>query len=251
MGFVPADLTAIPVQRLAPRRLHLGPFGSARDLVKFLCFATVGATVAAVTSAVVWLPFLAVGAMVAFVRVEGQSLDQFALGYGRFRWRSSTGFPGAAGPSPPASRISASSRVPPPAIRAGGIPIAYLPPSELQRLFEEWRSALATLDHPIGCRVRGELFSPLPFLPVAATPREAERTALESYRELVRLLLRRRYRRVVDLTVWNTPSDTASGRIGREAQVDELVAALDRLGIPAQRVPTDAGGPAATVGAPA
>jgi len=248
MGFAPANLSAIPIHHLAYRRLRLGPFGSGRDLVKFLCLAIIGATVAAVTSAVVWLPFLAAGALIAFVRVEGQTLDDFALGYCRFQWRSSVGSRRVSGASPPIHPSPGSSRGASTSVRAGGIPIAYLPPEELQRLFEEWRSILAALDRPIGCRMRGEVFSPLPFLPVSASPHDAERAALQSYRELVHLLLRRRYRRVVDLTVWSDPSDRGPRAIDLDTPLDELVGALTRLGIPARRFPAARGRSASTCG---
>jgi hypothetical protein len=236
MGFAPADVAAIPVHHLAQRRLRLGPFGSGRDLVKFLCIATVGATVAAVTSAVVWLPFLAIGATIALVRVEGQTIDDYALGYCRFRWRSAVASRGAEG-APPAGRSSGTSSGNSPfSIRAGGIPIAYLPPPELEHLFQEWRSTLAAFDHPVGCRMRGELFSSLPFLPVSTEARGIERAALDSYRELVRALLHERYRRAVDLTVWNDRSDRESDRIGVQTQIEEVVGALERLGIPARAI---------------
>jgi hypothetical protein len=234
LTFAPSDVCAIPVQRLSPRQLRLGPFGSGRELVKFLGVASVGAAVAAVTSAAVWIPFLAVGALLAFVRVEGRTLDDLALGYCRFRVRTTTGARAGAPPVPsqPASdgleKGSAS-------IQAFGIPIAYLPPQELQRLYDEWRATLAGVDRPIGCRVRGERFSPLPFLPVPTAPTLAEREALSSYRQMVRLLLHHRYRRVIDLSVWNDPADAGPGASRVTAQLDALTSALHRLAIPANR----------------
>jgi len=251
MGCAPADLSAIPVHQLTHRRLHLGPFGSGRDLGKFLGLATVGAIVAAVTSAVLWLPFLGVGAMVAFVRVEGRTLDDYALGYCRFRWRASGGSGG------PPNGASAGVGRPPlldglarTELLAGGIPIAYLPPSDLQRLFEEWRSVLATIDRPFGCRMRGERFSPLPFLPAAHGLPLAEETALQSYRDLVRALLRHRFRRVVELTVGDDPSDRRPGRWELTACLEELASALERLGIPARtRSASDPGDRAPAPGA--
>jgi hypothetical protein len=236
MELAPADPAAIPVHQLSARRLHLGPFGSGLDLAKFLCIAAVGAIVAALSSAVLWLPFLGVGAMVALVRVEGRTLDDYALGYCRFRWRTSLASE-AFLPGPPAHRPRYGGDLgPDPAIRTGGVPIAYLPPADLQRLFEEWRSALAAFGRPIGCRMRAERFSPLPFLPSPARFEDGERGAVESYRELVRHLLRTRYRRVVDLTVWNDPTDRHPNTVGREADLSELTSALERLGIPIYRI---------------
>jgi hypothetical protein len=236
MGFAPADVAAIPVHRLAHRRLRLGPFGSGRDLVKFLGIATVGAAVAAVTSAVVWLPFLAIGATLTLVRVEGQTLDDYAMGYCRFRWRSDFASRRATSAPPGGRSPGKSPGSSPYSIRAGGIPIAYLPPRDLEHLFEEWRATLATLDRPVGCRVRGESFSPLPFLPVSTEATGTERAALDSYQDLVRALLHLRHRRAVDITVWNDRPDGESGAIGLQTQLEQLVAALERLGIPARIV---------------
>jgi hypothetical protein len=249
MSLARVDLSAIPIHPLAHRRLRLGPFGSGRDLVKFLCVAAIGATVAAVTSAVVWLPFLAIGALIALVRVEGRSLDDFVLDYCRFQWRSTVGVRNLSGRSAEASRRGASSRRATASVRAGGIPIAYLPPQELQRLFEEWRSILGTFDRPVGCRMRGEVFSPLPFLPSTEHLRAAEKLAADSYRDLVRALLRKRFRRTVDLTVWNDPADKGPAAIGLQAQLDELVGALERLGIPARSMPPDSVAPPSILGA--
>ena len=229
------DLSAIPVRQLVPRRLRLGPFASGRDLVKFLCLATTGAAAAAVTSVVVWLPFLAAGAVLALVRVDGRTLDDYALGYCRFRRRASHGTTDTAAAAPYGSRSSRPRSHPSPIIRAGGIPIAYLPPADLHRLFDEWRSAVSAIDGVVGIRSRGELFSPLPFLPAVERPRGPERVALESYRELVRGLLRKRYRRVVEVMVRAGRSDGDAPPISLETQVEALLATLERLGIPTDR----------------
>lgn len=248
MGFVPPDLAAIPVHQLAPRRLHLGPFMSGRDVVKFLGVAATGAIVAALSWAVLWLPFLVLGAVVAFVRVEERTLDDYALGYVRFRWRSS-GSPRRTTAGARAGAPLAEARTGrPPSIRAGGIPIAYLPPGDLQRLFEEWRSALSALGHPLAGRMRAEPFSPLPFLPDVGRSKGGDHNALESYRELVRTLLRHRYRRVVDLTAWPNRSEPESKTFVLGANHSELVSTLERLGIPTEDTAADDGTPGPTLG---
>lgn len=239
MELNPLDLAAIPVHRLAIRGLHLGPFGSGQDLVKFLGVAVFGAVVAAVSSAVLWVPFLALGAIIAFVRVEGRTLDDYALGYFRFRWRTKH----ASGRPVPSSTVSpparGGTRQRRPSIRAEGVPIAYLPPADLQHLYDEWRAALRALDRPLGYRMRGERFSPLPFIPTISGLDAGESAALASYRDLVRAVLRHRYRRVVDLTVWNDPSDRRPKSGHLEAAVTELITALERLGVPAYRALPD------------
>jgi hypothetical protein len=239
MGFSSIDLNAIPVQPLVDRRLRLGPFASGRDLVRFLGIAAAGAVVAALSSALVWLPFLAVGTLVAFARFEGQTLDDYAVGYCRFRYRASAGSArpiARAGRSGERSRSNSSIGSAAGRIRAGGIPIAFLPPTELERLFGEWRSTLASFDRPIGFRMRGERFSPLPFMPAAGSWNGPEGEVLESYRGLVRELLRHRYRRVVDLSVWESPAERNESSRARESRLDDLVAGLTRMGIPAWKV---------------
>jgi hypothetical protein len=231
-------LSAIPVHRLVPRRLHLGPFGSGSDLVKFLGLAMVGAAVAATTSLLLWLPFLGVGLLVALVRVEGRSLDDYALGYCRYRWRTaSSPAPGTVRRAAPTGSQRAASVT---GIRAGGTPIAYLPPGDLQRLFEEWRSALNALDRPVGGCMRGEPFSPLPFLPPSGVGPVEERAALDAYRELVRLLLRHRYRRVVELSVAPSATDSEPESAGLRVQLDGLLSMLERVGISAEGAVVDA-----------
>lgn len=248
MGFVPADLAAIPVHQLVHRRLRLGPFSSGRDLVMFLFVATVGAVVASLTSAAVWLPFLAIGATVAFVRVEGRSLDDFVLGYCRYHLRSSTGAGRSARAPSPGPRTGTPGRGSTTTIRTGGIPIAYLPPQELQHLFEEWRSALNSVDYPLGCRMRGERFSAVPFLPEVRGLHGPERIASESYRELVRALLRHRFRRVVDLSTWTDPSERPAASVESSARLDGLMAGLERLGVPIRNAPPGSAGTAFEAG---
>lgn len=222
-----AYLGEIPVVPLAERRLHLGPFDSGRTLATFLCAAILGAIVAAATSAVVWLPFLGAGALLAFVRLEGQPLDEYALGYCRYGLRTRLG--GAPGrdyqPRGPPHRSDEG-------IRARGVPVAYLPPEELQRLFEGWRAALVALDTPVAIQVSAERFSPVPYLPARGSMTAPDHAAQRSYRELVRLLVGSRLRRKVDLRVGRDGGDHETAVVG-------LLEALQRLGVPAERVQRD------------
>lgn len=249
MGFIPADLAAIPIHPLVHRRLRLGPFSSGRDIVMFLCFATLGAVVASFTTAVLWLPFLGLGATVAFVRVEGRPLDDLALGYCRFQWRISAGARRES--RNPSTDLRTDSTGPTSSwtFRTGGIPISYLPPHELQHLFEEWRSALAAFDHPLVCRMRGERFSAVPYLPEIRGLRGPERSASESYRSLVRALLRDRFRRVVDLSVWAETAERESLSTEVAAKLEGLLAAVERLGVPIRSTPSGSARPAPGVGA--
>lgn len=232
MELASAGLSGIPIPRLTSRRLHLGPFDSGRDLVKFVCMATLGAAVAAATSVVVWLPFLGLAAVVAFVRVGERRVDDYAIGYCRYRWRksaqSSLRISGSASAgTAPREPVDTS-----PHVQVGGIPLAHLPPAELERIFAEWRSTLTALDRPISYRMRGERFSPLPFLPPALRVAEPERAALAAYRQLVRALLRNRFHRVVDIRMGEDPSPEGSRCIGAEVQLEDFTAQLARLGVP-------------------
>lgn len=232
MALASADLSAIPIPRLTSRRLHLGPFDSGRDLVKFVCMATLGAAVAAATSVVVWLPFLGLAAVVAFVRVEGRRVDDYAIGYCRYRWRKSARSSGRADGDACVGTADRNAADSSPCVQVGGIPLAHLPPAELERIFGEWRSALTALDRPISYRMRGERFSPLPFLPPSIRVQEPERAALAAYRQLVRALLRNRFHRVVDIQMGENPSPDGSRSIGAEVQMDDIAAQLARLGVP-------------------
>lgn len=224
-------LTEIPVQQLISRRLHLGPFVSGRALIKFLGIATLGAAVAALTSVVVWLPFLGVGVVLAFLPVEGRPLDEFVTNYCRYCWRTLENS-GPHRPGPRGADAQGGSDPHRPALRAGGIPVAYLPPAELEQVFHEWRAALLALDYPLTMRVGGERISPLPFLPPRRRAHGPERTAMESYRELIRALLRPRFRRVVDLTFWADRDGPASVSVDHRVQADDLVSRLTHLGVP-------------------
>ncbi len=220
-------LADIPFFPLAERRLHLGPFDSGRNLATFLCAAIVGAIVASASSAVVWLPFLGAGALLAFVRVEGQPLDEYALGYCRYGLRTMLGGdPGRKSPRRGLTRRSGGG------IRARGVPVAYLPPEELQRLFEGWRAALVALDAPVAIEVTTERFSPVPYLPAPGRTSDPDHAALRSYCELVRLLVGSRLRRRVDLRIGGDGGDSESATLG-------LLEALQRLGVPAEPVQRD------------
>lgn len=218
-------LGEIPFLTLSDRSLHLGPFTSGRGLVTFLSATIVGAIVAAASSAVLWLPFLGVGALLAFVRVEGQPLDEYALGYVRYGLRTTLGDPVGRRPRHRGLLDTADRR-----IHARGVPVAYLPPDELQRLFAGWRAALSALDGPVAIRVSAERFSSLPYLPADRPIGTVDREALTAYRELVRLLLSSRLHRRVELKLG------AGGPEG-QAATEELLGALRRLGIPADIEP--------------
>lgn len=236
---VPAlTLSSIPIHQLSGRRLHLGPFGSGRDLTKFLCFAIVGAAVAALSSVFLWLPFLGVGLAIAYFRVEGQSLDDYALQYCRYRWRTDVVPRGRSHAPSARTKSEGGERSGLSSLRTGGIPLAYLPPADLERIFEQWRSVLSAVDRPLSCRMRCERFSPLPFLPAFADAGEGESGAQHAYAELVRSLLRNRYRRVVDLVLWSDPTDPHFEDAGPDAPITDLAEALERLGIPTARVST-------------
>jgi hypothetical protein len=221
------------------RRLRLGPFPSARDALKFLAYAAVGALVAALGSPLLGLVAIVVGFAAAVVRVDGQGIDRQALAFLRFhlgyaRW--------VRGMSPGPTSNFARRGLAPGAdgrfvavLRAGGTPMAYLPPHEIARRFELFRELLRSGN--------GELTLFASLAPMRATPvtpgpladGRPDRAARDGYAELVRLLCARRQVRRVDLVL-------ASARVGSdgiadlEVRVGSLLDRLAALGVPAVRL---------------
>ena len=69
------------------RRLRLGPFASARDAVKFACYAAAGALLAPFVTPYAWLPVVAVGFLVSAWRPEGEALDERVAHWATWRVR--------------------------------------------------------------------------------------------------------------------------------------------------------------------
>ncbi len=220
------------------RRLRLGPFPSAHDALKFATWAAVGALVAAFAGAVYWLPFLGGGFLIAVYRHDGKSLDEAITDRCSFHLRAIVGRPRGHGAAVPphvgaVARVGADALVA--VIRAGGIPVAFLPPLEARRLFDGFRELLARLGDGLYLFVGVEAIEPGPFRPAPGLPGVPEAAARDGYREMVTLLCRRRYRRRVLLVVFERgTAATVAGRL--EARAATAIEELARLGVPAERL---------------
>lgn len=214
------------------RRLRLGPFPSARDALKFVGYAAVGAVFAPLSSPYVWLPFLALGAAVAFVRRDGAPLDESALRYAAWRWR--TRRPGGivtrrgstSGPRRTVVPLPGGRHVA--VVRCAGVPTAFLPPDELSERFERFRGLLRSDARPFLLLVAAEPVSAGPVRPPPATPTGSDRGARAGYGELVGLLCRRRLARRVYLALATdaTGPDGVARLEGRVRGITEQLAAL-------------------------
>jgi len=183
------------------RRLRLGPFASARDALKFVIYAAVGALLAPFAIPYVWLPVVGAGFVLAVWKPDGQAIDERALAY--VAWRARRVLPGGLMNDPPPSarlrgrllglgdgRFVA-------ILRAEGTPFAYLPPAELGRRFEEFRALLRSTEASLAFLVTVEPIRSSGVVPPLAPSETPERLARGGYRELVELICRRRLQRRV------------------------------------------------------
>jgi hypothetical protein len=229
----------VPLPRPVDRRLHLGPFPSARDALKFAGFAAAGLVAVPVAGPVAIVPFAVLGFVVAIYRTEGRTLDERVTGYLGWRWRRRARAPHVTGPASPVSAGARTMRVGAgriaAVVRTGGVPGGYLPPSDARALFEATRHWLAGLDGSLYVVARSEPIDPEPFRPtVPAAPGEPERVAQDGYRDVVELLLRRRRSRAVALVLWEPADPTGAARL--EARLATTLAALGTLGVASERL---------------
>ncbi len=215
------------------RRLRLGPFPSARDALKFVCYAATGAVLAPFAAPYLWLPLVGIGFVVSAWRPDGRAIDVRALDYLAWRLRGTLREGPMSGPrrgpkvqgiwlqiSP--SRFVAVLRVP-------GVPFAYLPPAELARRFDLFRALLRTMQTSVVFLVGLE---PIRYRDVRPAPDSAAtlgRDAQRGYAELAQLLCRRRGRRRVYLALATTESrPEAMGELDRRMQqLEQQLRALE------------------------
>lgn len=239
MAAEPDGPPVVPLPGRLDRTLRLGPFPSARAALKFLAYAGVGAAVAVAGPAVLGALFLGVGAVLTWHRPGGEPLDaqlRVRLGYASRRLR------GARALSERSSRSAAGSRcrtLPDgrrgAVVRAGGVPLAFLPPAELARRFELYRELLNALEGDLWLlSTTAAIHRPsiLPAPPGGAGP---DRAARAGYRELVDLLARRRtVRRVYLALVSEAGGAQDASRL--EVQADGLLGRLEGIGVRAERL---------------
>jgi hypothetical protein len=236
-----ADLSPVVVglPRRLDRRMRLGPFPSARDAMKFAAYAAAGTFALPFGGAIAWLPFLGGAFFLSVYRPDGKGLDDRAGDYLRWRWRRRR-----ASSAPPGARARSASddvaRLPGPylaaIVEARGIPTRFLPPADARELFDRYRTMLRSVVGGIYLDV-GVATLPLTAfrLPPLEVNGPAERVAREGYEEMVRLLLRRRQRRRVFLTVF-VPLRGAECVRRLDAEVGALVGHLAALGVDPERL---------------
>ncbi|MCI4326588.1 MAG: hypothetical protein L3K16_02995 [Thermoplasmata archaeon] len=229
----------VAIPRPVDRRLHLGPFPSARDALKFAGFAAAGLVAMPLAGPVAIVPFAALGFVVAVHRRDGRSLDERVTGYLGWRWRRRTRRPGGRGAGRPTRAGARTMRVVgarvAAVVRTGGVPVQYLPPADARALFELARRWLAALDGPLYLVARAESVDPGPFRPVAPPASgPAESLARAGYSDVVQLLLRRRRVRRVALVLWE-PADPA-GAARLEVRLAATLEALRTFGVAADRL---------------
>jgi hypothetical protein len=221
------------------RRLRLGPFPSARDALKFLAYAAAGALAAALGFPLVGLAAVLAGFAVAVLRIEGQGIDRLALSFVRFYF----GRRGWSGRMP--SRVSSTlgrggvaaagdgryAAV----VRAGGTPMAYLPPAEIARRFDLFRELLRASDGEL--TILGSL-APMRstlVVPAPAGGERRDRAARDGYADLVRMLCDRRRIRRVDVMLISDRAGS-EGIADLELRTRSLLERMASLELPATRL---------------
>ncbi|HTZ61365.1 MAG TPA: hypothetical protein VMC82_01800 [Thermoplasmata archaeon] len=221
-------VAAIPER--VDRRLRLGPFSSARDALRFVTYAAVSAAVVPFTGAGLWLVAVATAFAACVVRTDGQALDERAFAY--LHWRLGRD-PGVRMVIPPTLRaglrlgfVPAPDGRPGAIVRAGGTPITYLPPSDLARRFDTFRTVLRSFDGDLGLWITT---TPMAVALVRLPPPGApgpDAAARATYAELVEMICRRRRVRQVYLTL----VAAGAGRDGRDDLDRRSEGLADRLG---------------------
>ena len=196
-------LPAAEIPERLDRTMRVGPFPSGREALKFIAYAAVGALLAPVVGAVVWLGFVATGLTVTIWRPEGEGIDTRLLAMVRWRLRAPfhearpvTAFPRRRGLTIalPSGGYAA-------VVRTGGLAVAYLPATELRRTFDRFRELLHAIDWgAVVLSTRAPIHASA-LVPAEPAPVGDERAAREGYRELVEVIVRRRFVRHVYLAI--------------------------------------------------
>lgn len=223
----------VPLPERVDRRSRLGPFPSARDAAKFLCYAAAAALVAPWVSAFLWVPLVGIGFGVSVWHPDGRPVDERAVVYAAYRFRRLSGGNRTIGRGSAVTRhgvVQLASMSYVAVVRAGGCPIAYLPPAELEEKFGLYRDLLRTTagQFTILCTVVPIRAAPL--LPAGPDRPGDDQSARHGYVELATILCRRRLARRVYLALRNP--ETGPDALARlEAQASSLTERLAGLGV--------------------
>jgi hypothetical protein len=232
----------IPWARLPERldrRLRLGPFPSARDALKFVLYAAAGALLVPFTGPFVWVAIAGLGFAIAVWRPDGGPWDERAAAFVLWRVRrragSGTVTRRATGPAVERGLLGIEGGPHCAILRAGGIPIDYLPPTELHRRFAEYRELLLALDGSFGWTATIDPIRSSLVLPEARPTSEPEAWGRDGYRGLVEAICRRRGRRRID---WVLSADVpgTEGVAALERRIELVVQRLSACGVPIARL---------------
>jgi hypothetical protein len=220
------------------RRARLGPFPTPHDAVRFLCYAAVGALLSPWVSPFLWLPLLAGGFAISVWHPDGPALDERALAVVRWKWRAWC-------PRREMNRVRRSPEgrdlvvltegIFATVIECGGVPIAYLPPAELERTFGRFRDLLREITDSFAFLCTSSPIRAAPLLPGERPRDPEEREVADAYSELVRLLCRRRRVRRTLIAIRSTGA-AAETRDRLRADGERLVERLRALGLSARRL---------------
>jgi hypothetical protein len=234
MAATEEGLLCVDLPERLDRKLRLGPFASARDALKFLCYASAGALLVPVAGVPWGLGIVAFGFLATVWRPDGQACDERVLAALRWKCRSrprEVPMSGRSGRPLLRSgfvRLSQGQYVV--VVRTGGTPMAYLPPAELARRFEMFRDLLRATEGRVAYLSTVVTIHVRPFVPGSADPAEADQRARAGYEELVHLLCRRRRGRRVYFALGS--AEAGQDSIARlEAQAATLVERLSALGL--------------------
>jgi hypothetical protein len=233
-----SDPLAVALPRPVDRRLHLGPFPSARDALKFAGYASVGVVAIPLAGPAVVLPFALLGFVLAVQRRDGRAYDDRFAGYLAWRWRRRVRRSPPSGPvgtvAPGRSARVGGGRLAA-VVKTGGIPVAFLPTPEAVALFDGMRHWLDGLDGGVYVVADSEPVRPGPFLPARGTEvASADVGARDGYEAVVRLLLRRRRSRRVCLVLWESADPAGAARLDVRAGATEE--ALRQFGVATERL---------------
>ena len=222
-------------ERLEPHR-RFGPFRSASDGMKFLLVASVGALIGLRYGLLWWTPFLGGGMVLGLYRKDGRGIDERFGGFARWRLRRvRSGEPHPARSAEGSGVLRLRSGFVAAAIEAGGVPVAYLPAEDARRLFEAYCELLRAGIESFTLSVGSVPVRSPTLLPRTSPPSErADRPAHDAYREMLRVLARRRRMRRVTVLFLAPPGRDAVGAL--ERAVSRWTSTLERLGVPARRL---------------
>jgi len=193
MGVVAESGPLVRIPERLDRRARLGPFPSAREAARFLCYAAAGALLAPWVSPLLWLPVVAVGFVVSVWQPDGRPGDERAFGYLAWRFRTRRGGAALSGRATGRTAVvRLDSGALAAVVRAGGCPIAYLPPGELERRFGQFREILRSMPPQFAFLGTVVPLRATPVLPPRSDVVGPDDEARRGYTELTELLCRRR-----------------------------------------------------------